>query len=95
MVAPFERGLIFEIQEVTGGTGPAASIGLNADLATIADANTTTGYSTVELSSTHATGTATFRIVGISNRPDNVAGEHVIYEVTINESAWADAIAGI
>lgn len=86
---------IFEIQEASGGTGVAANIGLNADIVVTGDASTSTGYSQVELSTTQNVATAQCRILGVANRPDNVAGEHIVWEVKINESALADSSAGL
>lgn len=99
MVQMADTATIFEIQEASGGSGAIANIGLNADFVVTGAASASTGYSGVELSATQATGTAQCRILGFANRPDNVAGEHVVWEVKFNESAIASGgntgVAGI
>ncbi|MFA6244574.1 MAG: hypothetical protein WC655_26765, partial [Candidatus Hydrogenedentales bacterium] len=73
-----DPGLVFEIQEVSGGTALAANdIGLNANFV-VAAGSTTTGLSGVELNNaTEATtNTLDVQIVGFVNRVDNAVGEH-------------------
>lgn len=89
--------VVFEIQEVSGGTAlTAAAIGLNCDFV-VADASTTTGRSGVELdNSTEATtNTLDLKILGLINREDNAVGEHAKWEVMINRSQWANQVAGV
>lgn len=89
--------LIFEIQEVSGGTAlTTAAIGLNADFV-VGSGSTTTGLSGVELNNaTEATtNTLDLQIVGISNRSDNEAGEHCKWLVRINRHQFSNQIAGV
>ena len=91
------KDVVFEIQEVSGGTAlTVAAIGLNADFV-VADASTTTGQSGVELNNaTEATtNTLDLKILGLVNREDNAIGEHAKWEVMINRSQWADQVAGV
>lgn len=91
------RDVLFEIQEVSGGTALTANdIGLNANFV-VGSGSTTTGYSGVELNNaTEATtNTLDLQIVGLSPREDNAVGEHAKWLVRINRSQWANQIAGI
>jgi hypothetical protein len=79
--------VIFEIQADNGGAVlPLVSVGLNADILVTAF-DTATGSSRTELDSSSAiTGTAQLRILGFSQRPDNVpASDYAKVLVTINE----------
>lgn len=92
-----DPGLLFEIQEVSGGTAlTAAAIGLNADFV-VAAGSATTGLSGVELNNaTEATtNTLDLQIVGFANRPDNEVGEHAKWLVRINRHQRANQVAGI
>lgn len=92
-----DPNLLFEIQEVSGGTAlTAAAIGLNADFV-VAAGNATTGKSGVELNNaTEATtNTLDLQIVGFQNRPDNEVGEHAKWLVRINRHQRANQVAGI
>lgn len=94
-VAP--PSLIYEIQEVSGGTALTANdAGLNANFV-VGSGSTTTGYSGVELNNaTEATtNTLDLQIVGFVNRPDNEIGEHAKWYVRINRSQHANQVAGI
>ena len=89
--------LVFEIQEVSGGTPlAAADIGLNANFV-VAAGSATTGLSGVELNNaTEATtNTLDLQIVGIANRSDNEVGEHAKWLVRINRHQFANQVAGI
>lgn len=89
--------LIFEIQEVSGGTAlTTAAIGLNANFV-VGSGSTVTGLSGVELNNaTEATtNTLDLQIVGIANRSDNEAGEHCKWLVRINRHQFANQVAGI
>lgn len=89
--------LIFEIQEVSGGTAlTTAAIGLNANIV-VAAGSTVTGYSGVELdNSTEATtNTLDVKIVNIVNREDNAAGEHAKWLVAFNRHRYANQVAGV
>jgi len=80
------------VQEASGGTGPAADVGTLADhVATAGD--TATGMSRMELSSTHSTAEAGFRILGIAAEPSNAAGENVNYIVLPFEHEFSAAYA--
>jgi len=89
--------LLFEIQEVSGGTAiAAADIGLNANFV-VAAGNTTTGMSGVELNNSGINTTNTFdlQIVDVVNRDDNAIGEHCKYLVRINRHQYSNQVAGI
>lgn len=89
--------LIYEIQEVSGGTAlTAAAIGLNADFV-VAAGSTTTGLSGVELNNaTEATtNTLDLQIVGISSRTGNDVGQHAKWLVRINRHQFANQVAGV
>lgn len=89
--------LIFEIQEVSGGTALAANdAGLNANFV-VAAGSTTTGKSGVELNNaTEATtNTLDLKIVGLSPREDNEIGEHAKWLVRINRHQYSNQVAGI
>lgn len=89
--------LLYEIQEVSGGTAlDANAIGLNANFV-VAAGSTTTGYSGVELNNaTEATtNTLDLQIVGFANRAGNEIGEHAKWLVRINRHQFANQVAGI
>lgn len=89
--------VLYEIQEVSGGTAlAAADMGLNANFV-VGSGSTVTGYSGVELNNSGEadTNTLDLQIVGKSPRPDNEIGEHCKWLVRINRSQWANQIAGI
>jgi hypothetical protein len=92
-----DPNLVFEIQEVSGGTALAANdIGLNANFV-VAAGSTYTGMSGVELNNaTEATtNTLDLKIVGLANRTDNEIGEHAKWLVRINRHQYANQVAGI
>lgn len=94
-VAP--PNLIYEIQEVSGGTPLTANdIGLNANFV-VGSGSTVTGYSGVELNNaTEATtNTLDLQIVDFVNRAGNEIGEHAKWLVRINRSQRANQVAGI
>jgi len=89
--------VLFEIQEVSGGTAlAAADIGLNANFV-VGSGSTVTGKSGVELNNSGeaTTNTLDLQIVGLVPRADNEVGEHAKWLVRINRSQWANQIAGI
>lgn len=89
--------LLFEIQEVTGGTALTANdAGLNANFV-VAAGSAVTGLSGVELNNaTEAvTNTLDLHIVGPVARDDNAIGEHCKWLVTINRHQFANQVAGI
>jgi len=92
-----DPALVFEIQEVSGGTALAANdIGLNANFV-VGTGSTTTGMSGVELNNGTEATTATLdlQIVDFANRVDNEIGEHAKYLVRINRHQYRDQVAGI
>lgn len=94
-VAP--PNLIYEIQEVSGGTALTANdAGLNANFV-VAAGSTVTGYSGVELNNaTEATtNTLDLQIIDLVPRVDNEIGEHAKWLVRINRSQFANQVAGI
>lgn len=89
--------LIFEIQEVSGGTALAANdIGLNANFV-VATGSNDTGKSGVELNnaSEATTNTLDVKIVGLVPRDDNEIGEHAKWLVRINRHQYSNQVAGI
>lgn len=89
--------LLFEIQEVSGGTPlAAADIGLNANVV-VAAGSTVTGLSGMELNNaTEATtNTLDFKILGFVNRVDNEIGEHAKWLVALNRHRFANQVAGV
>ena len=89
--------LLFEIQEVSGGTALTANdAGLNVDYV-VAAGSAVTGMSGVELNNaTEATtNTLDLHIVGVAPREDNAIGEHCKWLVTINRHQFANQVAGI
>lgn len=92
-----DPSLIFEIQEVSGGTAlTAAEVGLNASFVA-GTGSTATGFSGFELdNSTEATTAGLeLKIIALSNKTKNAIGEHAVYEVKINDHSYAHASAGI
>ena len=92
-----DPGLLFEIQEVSGGTALAANdAGQNANFV-VGTGSTATALSGVELNNaTEATtNTLDLHIVGPVNREDNAIGEHCKWLVTINRHQFANQVAGI
>ena len=92
-----DPSLLFEIQEVSGGTAlTTAAIGLNCDFV-VAAGSTVTGLSGVELNNaTEATtNTLDLKLLGIVNRADVEAGEHAKWLVKINRHQFANQIAGV
>lgn len=92
-----DPNMLFEIQEVSGGTALTANdMGLNADFV-VGSGSTTTGYSGVELNNVGEAGTNTLdlKIMGLVNRPDNAIGEHAKWLVRINRHRHVNQIAGI
>ena len=89
--------LVFEIQEVSGGTALTANdAGLNADFV-VGSGSTVTGMSGVELNNTGeaTTNTLDLKILSPVRRADNAIGEHCKWEVMINRHQYANQVAGI
>lgn len=83
--------IVFEGQQVTGGSAAATDVGGLADH--VAGAGSAlTGISGHEVSGTIATSTATFRILGKVASPDNAYGEHVdlLLQIFEHELAFHD-----
>lgn len=80
-----DPNVIFEVQEVSGGTAfTAAEVGLNANLV----AGTNNGYVSgweVNNSGEAVTATLNVRLLGLAQRPDNAFGEHAKWLVLIND----------
>lgn len=79
--------VIFEIQEDNDANDmTGAMLGLQTDIATVANANTTTGKSTMELdSSDTATAAGQCKLLRVSNREDNALGAYCKWDVLIVE----------
>lgn len=91
-----DPNLLFEIQEVSGGTALTANdIGLNANFV-VAAGSTVTGKSGVELNNaTEATtNTLDLKIIGLVSREDNEVGEHAKWLVRINRHQYSNQVAG-
>lgn len=91
-----DPNLVFEIQEVSGGTALTANdIGLNANFV-VGTGSTVTGLSGVELNNATeaATNTLDLLIVGFANRPDNEVGEHAKWLVRLNKHQMVDQKVG-
>ena len=91
-----DPNLLFEIQEVSGGTALAANdIGLNADFV-VGSGSTVTGQSGVELNNSGEADTASLdvKIVGFMNREDNAIGEHAKWLVRLNRHRYVNQVAG-
>lgn len=89
--------LLFEIQEVSGGTALTANdAGLNANIV-VGSGSTSSGMSGVELNNaTEATtNTLDVQIVDFVDRVDNEIGEHAKWLVRINRHQFRDQVAGI
>jgi hypothetical protein len=89
--------LLFEIQEVSGGTALTANdAGLNANIV-VAAGSTVTGQSGVELDNTTeaTTNTLDVHIVGPVMREDNAIGENCKWLVTFNRHQFRNQVAGV
>jgi len=82
---------VFKVQ--SAGTPAQTNIGNCADVVAGAG-STTTGQSGFEMSGTMSNGTATCKILGVYESPDNALGANAIMEVLINEHLLKDS-AGI
>lgn len=90
-----DPNVVFEVQEVSGGTAlTAADIGLNAN----AVAGTNNGFvSGWELNNATEAGTATLncKILRLAPREENAIGEHAKWWVTINNHEFRAGTAGV
>tara|TARA_R100000656_G_scaffold111744_1_gene83775 strand:+ start:26 stop:604 length:579 start_codon:yes stop_codon:yes gene_type:complete len=86
---------LFLIQDA--GTLAQTNVGNNADIATYVAGSTINGQSKVELSSTAAATAATFRIVRISEDPENsdISSANANWVVRYNEHLYYDNSTGI
>lgn len=85
--------LVFEIQEVSGGTALAATeVGLNNNVV-VGSGNATTGMSAMELDNASEASTADLdlKILGLVKRPDNAFGEHAKWLVQINTHSYGNS----
>jgi len=92
-----DPNLVFEIQEVSGGTALTAdAIGLNADFV-VGSGSTFTGQSGVELNNVgeDTTNTLDLKITGFVNRADNAVGENAKWLVRINRHQYVNQVAGV
>jgi hypothetical protein len=92
-----DPNLVFEIQEVSGGTALTANaIGLNADFV-VGSGSTFTGQSGVELNNVgeDTTNTLDLKITGFVNRADNAVGENAKWLVRINRHQYVNQVAGV
>ena len=78
---------VFKVQ--SAGTVAQTNVGNCADLVAGAG-STTVGQSGFEASGTMAAGTATVKILGLYETPDNAMGANAIIEVLINEHLLKD-----
>jgi len=90
-----DPNVIYEIQEVSGGTAlTAAAVGLNAPFV-VGSLNTTTGISATELNNVGEVATTEqLRILRVAPVEGNALGEHCRWWVLINEHQFKEA-AGI
>lgn len=91
-----DPSLLYEIQEVSGGTPLTANdIGLNANFV-VGSGSTFTGLSGVELNNSGeaTTNTLDLQILGLQPRADNAVGEHAKWLVRINRHQFANQVAG-
>lgn len=81
--------VVFEIQEDSVGSNLAVTdVGEFCDLATVGNASTSTGRSSVELDSSNAGTGDQLRIMGLAQRDDNAIGANAVWEVMINEHTY-------
>ena len=89
---------LFEIQEISTGTAlTAADLGLNVSFSA-GTPSTVTGRSGAVLNNTTeaTTNTLALKLVGVANRPGNVAGDGAtVFVVRINRHRYVDQLAGV
>jgi len=89
-----DPNIIFEIQEVSGGTAlTSAAVGLNASLV----AGTNNGYMSgweVDNSTEAATAALQLKLLGLVQRSDNAFGEHAKWLVLLNNHSYRTGVAG-
>lgn len=92
-----DPSIIFEVQEVSGGTALLSSeVGLNAN-GVAGTGSTITGLSGWELNNSgeNTTATLNLKILGLVQREDVEYGEHQKWEVLINDHIFRNGILGI
>jgi hypothetical protein len=92
-----DPNVIFEIQEVSGGTALTADeVGLNANVV-VAAGSTVTGLSGMELNNGSEAGTVglDLKILRLALREDNAIGEHAKWEVLINHHCFRAGVTGL
>ena len=82
---------VFKVQ--SAGSPAQTNIGNCADVVAVTG-STTTGQSGFEMNGTMSNGTATLKILGLYEAPDNAFGTNAVMEVLINEHLLKDS-AGI
>lgn len=91
-----DPNLLFEVQE--DGAIAATAVGNVADLTGFTSGSTSTGLSSIEISSSSATasgdGTEDVLIVRLARRPDNAIGTNANWLVRLNNHAFVDANTG-
>lgn len=86
--------LLFEVQEVSGGTPLAVTnIGEHIDSVTAVDADTTLGLSKYEIDNAALATGNTWRIEGLVRRENNEVGEHAKWLVMANLHTEVNASA--
>ena len=86
--------LLFEVQEVTGGTAlTVTQVGEHIDSITAINADTTTGISKYEIDNAAVATDNTWRLEELVIRPDNVVGEHAKWLVSANLHTEVNASA--
>ena len=92
-----DPNVIFEIQEVSGGTAlTVAEVGLNANVV-VGSGSTTTGLSGMELGNATEAVTVSLdlKILRLVQREDVEIGEHAKWEVLINNHAFRAGVTGV
>lgn len=92
-----DPNVIFEIQEVSGGTALTVDeVGLNANVV-VGSGSTTTGLSGMELGNGTEAGTVSLdlKILRLALREDNAIGEHAKWEVLINNHCFRAGVTGL
>lgn len=89
-----DPNLLFEVQEVSGGTALAVTnLGQHIDSVAAINANTTTGVSNYEIDNAAVATDNTWRLEELLQRPDNAVGEHAKWLVAANLHTSVNASA--
>lgn len=89
-----DPNIIFEIQEVSGGTAlTSAAVSLNASLVAGTNNGFVSGWE-LDNATEAATAALQLRILGLAQRPDNAYGEHAKWLVLINNHTYRTGVAG-